>query len=439
MFNINKDILNRVLTKETGKEYIKLGFIVLVTITLFNVITMYSTYKTSLEKYYTRLETVDRLNGVDLNLICNTVTCDKLESSNGVTYKSINGILRRDTVDISKFEPLFCNVFNEDYDTVIEFKGNRIIVDDSAYFDSVNTLMIINYFFLFLFFTIPFFIYKYERIKILDIRDKAKEEELEIALQRDLGESIGHEINLPLALLKSLITSMYKHLTEKPSCLAECELVDKKTYDLVKIDDMYSNSIMAVETIEEVIHTISNTKKLKYQETEASIYEIITTITNFVNSLSVRKIDVTIVKGRDIAKRFRPCRELGNSKTGRILKNHIVNSKEAKASKLSIMLKMIDTNVVEMLLVDNGIGIQDKHGNIVKDPNIIFEQGVTTKKANGEIARDGKSSKLRGIGMYINKKELESIGGSVEVLKTTKQGTIFRLVFKVVEKKKERV
>jgi len=428
------DTIKTFLTKDTLKEYFKIGLLVVMVMTIFSSITLYSTYNTSLEKYDSRLNDVSRLNGDDINLICNVVTCTYLKNKSGTIYKNINGVLRK--VDILKddvFKPMYVGVFNSTYNTVIPYNGNIIVIDDSAYFLSVNKLMYINYIFLFLFYTIPFFIYKYERIKILEIRDKTSSDELEISLQRDLAESLNHEITLHVVVLRNIVTGLYNKLIRIRSSTENCCEVMFTNDTIVNLNAMYRNGILAIETIEEVLSTISDSKKLKYTEKESSLYELLNTVEASINSLSVRKIKVTITEGIAISKKYRPCRELGNSKTARIFKNNIVNSKEAKANKVSILIKLIkDNTYVEVLLVDNGIGIQNYDGTILTKPEIIFEQGVTTKKANGELVNNKNHvSRSRGIGAFINKRELESIGGTITILRTSKQGTIFRITFPI--------
>jgi len=431
MFDIN--ILKKLFIKKTLLEYFMLTVIILTAITIVNAVTIFNMYDTSVNKYDKRLEVIDRLNGDDLSLLCSTVTCTSiLNKDTYETYYNSNNILRRSTtLDRDIFDVKYLGIFNKNYDTILKFKNIVMVIDDKDYFNSVNIIMIVNYVFIFLFFTIPFFIFKYEKVKLSIIEDRVSSEELEISLQRDLAESLNHELTLPIVIIRSITTELYTDLIKSRFCTTKW-IRKEAVIDENKLDELYASSILSIETIEEVLRTITATKDINNTTRDTTIYEILRTTEAGVNSLSVDNININISKGKDIAKRYRPCRDLGNGKLSRIFKNHILNSKEAKAKTISIIIKLLDENTIELILVDNGMGIRNNKNEIRNNPNEIFEHGITTKRPNGDIASNViECSKSRGIGMYINKRELDNVGGSVTILRTSKQGTIFRLVFPV--------
>jgi signal transduction histidine kinase len=428
-----KDAIKLIFNKQNIIDYLKISVIVFISLTIVNIITIYSMYDTSLKKYIKRLTVIEKFNGDDINLLCNTITCKKVLVINETVYVSRNGILKRSEEDKNIFNPEFIDIFNKDYDTIVKFNDLIFLVDDSAYFNSVNYIMLINYFFIFLFFTTPFIVFKYEKGKILEIKDRVTAENLSINLQRDLSESLNHELTLPVVMIKTNLMQLYKGLNIKKDCGLTCKF-KKEAISKDKLDELYNSSMLSIETIEEVLKTISDSKKIVSNSRNTPILDILATVESYVNSLSVNNIDIEVKTGRDIIRRYRACRELGNGKLSRIFKNHIVNSKEAKASKILFLFKLLENNLMEVIIIDNGMGIRDNDNDILKDISIIFKQGITTKKDNNEIASTVEElSKSRGIGMYINKKELEHVGGSIEVLKTSRQGTIFRLVFPVYE------
>jgi len=433
----DKNILKRLVKKEVFIEYFKLSIIVIIILTIVNALTAYNMYKTSLSKYEDRLNVINEFNGNDLNLFCNSVTCMRLlVTTNGVVYENKDGVLHKlkdGKNEKDMFKTFFFETFNEKLNTVLTFKQYKLLINDSLYFKNLNIVLLINYVIMFFFITVPYIVFKYEQEKLKDIRDRIASEELEISLQRDLAESLNHEITLPVVMLRNISTEFYLTLTKTLECALSCKF-KKDKIPTERLEKLYGGAILAIETIEEVLHTISASKEIKYETRDTSIYEILHTVEASINSINVRNIYVTVRKGKDLSKRYRPCRDLGNGKLGRIFKNHIINSREAKASKVVLTFKLLDNNLMEVFIIDNGLGIQDKNGNIVKDFNRIFKQGITTKKANGDSAGVGSDlSKSRGVGMYINKRELENVGGSVSVVRTSKQGTIFRLVFPVWE------
>jgi len=436
MLDIN--IIKRLMNKNVFIEYFKLSIMVIIILTVVNILTAYNMYETSLSKYENRLRVINEFNGYDINLFCNSVTCEKiLVETSDVVYVNANGVLRREFnkhTDKNVFKPKYFGIFNKDFNTVLKFGNYRFLINDGIYFKNLNIVLLINYVIMFIFITIPYLIFKYEQEKLKDIQSRVASEELEISLQRDLAESLNHEITLPVVMLRSISTEFYTTLSKTLSCALTCKF-KKDKLPTSKLEELYGSAILAIETIEEVLQTISDSKAVKYETRDTSIYEILHTVEASINSINVRGIEVNIRKGKDLSKRYRPCRELGNGKLGRIFKNHIINSREAKASKVILTFNLLKNNFMEVFIIDNGLGIHDKSGTIITDLNSIFKQGVTTKKANGESAGNGSDiSKTRGVGMYLNKRELEHVGGSVKVAKTTKQGTIFRLTFPVWEK-----
>jgi signal transduction histidine kinase len=94
-----------------------------------------------------------------------------------------------------------------------------------------------------------------------------------------------------------------------------------------------------------------------------------------------------------------------------ILDNLLNNSIKAKSTLVEIKWEKLNEKEIELHIIDNGIGIEDK--NLIK----IFEPRFTT--TNGS-----------GLGLYHTKDVIEKMGGTIRVNNKLKQGVEFIIKFK---------
>ncbi|MEM5566224.1 PAS domain-containing sensor histidine kinase [Psychroserpens sp. AS72] len=103
-----------------------------------------------------------------------------------------------------------------------------------------------------------------------------------------------------------------------------------------------------------------------------------------------------------------------------ILYNLILNGIKYRADNRSskVMLQSVHTkNELKILVSDNGIGI-----DINKYKNQLFEIYQTFHGTKREDSR--------GVGLYITKTQMETLGGTIDVESTLNEGTTFILTFK---------
>lgn len=93
-----------------------------------------------------------------------------------------------------------------------------------------------------------------------------------------------------------------------------------------------------------------------------------------------------------------------------IIDNLIDNAKKAKANTINFSLTSPKSNLLEVLVSDDGFGISED----ISDLDSIFNKGVTTTEGSG-------------IGLYNVKLYLESINGSISVKKSDEFGTTFNI------------
>ena len=126
---------------------------------------------------------------------------------------------------------------------------------------------------------------------------------------------------------------------------------------------------------------------------------------------------------------------------------------EAKANGISIDATY-DTkkNFLKIYLKDNGPGITDSNGKPLKNNNVIFEYGYSTKSS--KIKNENLFKRFiyymgwlfniyvkdsyetgRGYGLYLNKKIIEEAKGSIYVGQSDKNGTLFVITIPIKKTK----
>lgn len=91
-----------------------------------------------------------------------------------------------------------------------------------------------------------------------------------------------------------------------------------------------------------------------------------------------------------------------------MIDNFIQNSEKANASKIEFNYSVIDINSIELKIIDNGKGINQK------DLEHVFEMGYTTTSGSG-------------IGLYTTKNTIEKLNGNIFVESKNEKGTIFTI------------
>jgi len=281
-----------------------------------------------------------------------------------------------------------------------------------------------------------------------------------------LAEQLRHELSTPLAVIKELCDDTFSAIVDGATCdilsktgpCKNCKAVNSYMTISSSKDIIYMNIKQAYS----IIDRMAEVKSIRYSNGNKSLYDI-----------AKATFDIMGVYNRsnysyEIDEKLRKfiideSAELKNYELMNILLNHVKNSLEASASFIEVRFmdkyrikpsyiqrhvmslirvlgkhqniftnsivsllsriinikKASDKLYCSMLLIDNGIGIDDS----IKGQ--VFNLNYSTKAKDGSV---------RGAGLYINREILRSTGGDIVIEKSSKRGTVFRLDIPVREK-----
>lgn len=392
-------------------------------------------------------------NGDDITHICGYVNCNAIVNEGNYYRVTEGGLIHVDVSEVD-VEILF-SYLNRNLDTVITIEGNTYVVSNSNTLYYINKLLISTSMAIFI---IAFFIILKLRIseviKDNNNRDSLKND-LEAKLQRDITESLHHEMGTPLAIIKTLTDEILKNIypcdlsKNDNVCLYKVKGVEDESCKFCisnnhrrKIDNnvvnYYDQIMLAVDTLTTLQNLIGKSKKINYSNGNVSIFEIINNVILSSNQFRIKKIAPTYTnKGLlDVYS----CRGINNGEMLIIFNNMTLNSIEANASKLFISAE-VKKDMLELTIADNGSGIRDINNNVIKDFN-IFNYGYSTKNQNSEniyiknifirflykIKLLTNDNEFRGAGLSLCRNILKKNGGDIVLIDTTKNGTTFKLI-----------
>lgn len=292
-------------------------------------------------------------------------------------------------------------------------------------------------------------VYNIEKKKVLDKRNYKYS--IEGQIQRNLTESLYHELNGPLSIIKTLISDLYSSLFFCPNSKSicsrltnnkdgikckdtECSYKDNRFRDIA---DHYQTIEFALERIKSTITLVAKSKDIKYNNENISFYTIVDNVIASCNILSVNKLHSSY-ENLDILNNYAIAGRLNNGDIMNVLTVLVNNSLEAKATNITISADINNlSNYIGLYVKDNGTGIQDELGN-VRANNEIFNYGYSSKEKNNLswfrrfLYRFGivmkSNTKVKGAGLALNKQLLLSNGGDITIYKTSRSGTTFKLL-----------
>ena len=269
--------------------------------------------------------------------------------------------------------------------------------------------------------------------------------ELELVAQRDVTEILHHEMNLPIAVITSGIYNLrydLKHLDfARKSDVHFTSIVKNMLKD---IDDM----LIAIDSVNSVLKLIGNNKTIKQTNGNLSILDVFNRAIINCNTFKLGKISYN-VENEGMLKTNSINFPLTNGELYNIFKVLINNAMEAKATEIIIGAEYCTKkNFLKVLLKDNGPGLTDSKGRPLKNNNVIFEYGYSTKSSKTKrktiseyiisvinwifnLNINNTNNTGRGYGLYLNKKIIEAAHGSITVGHSDRNGTLFVLVLPV--------
>lgn len=444
--------------------------ILLMVVILFVVTTIASNvYDGIVDTYGEKLEIVENTQGVDKTLMCVMVKCKYLvteQRGNVVTYENKQGILFETDKKISAVPKNYFNVFNDNWLTIVKYKKDIYFVDDGRYMELVIKMTLLVMLIAGIFYTITGGVVVYQIDKTDNIAKSVFKNKLESKLQRELAESMTHEMGMPIAAIESSISELFANLypckwTEDNICDFQNEYIGpetcrdcatfkpKRSVDIIAIEHYTQIKIM-LSRLSAVIKLVADAKHIKYSNGTASFLTMIENTTAKINSFKVSKFR-TIYVNRDLLNKYTVGKTITTGEMLIIFNTMINNSLEAKATELEFKAEQVQSGKINIYVRDNGRGIRDCFDNIVNDET-IFQYGYSTKDEKGnQIVDKSRWKRLlfkiginvtnrgtpRGVGLSVNKGVLAKTGGDISIVSTSACGTTFKITIPVMEKKHE--
>lgn len=424
---------------------------------LLEIIMLNRVYTDTYNDYETKLNNIVKLEGVDLNLMCNVVGCSEIVY-NGNNYTNNNGFIERTLLPVDTNS--YLGNFNKDLDTIINSNDITFIVPNDKFIDLTLSLLFSSTMIFMLFTTILYISKLISEYRSSILEKGGLKIELESKLQRDITESLHHEIGTPLAIISTLLEDLYRHLypcdvTDDGVCDFKKEFVNKshckgcsKYNNNRRIDDIaidhYYKMKFSLDRLNSIQNLIAGSKHIKYSNGTVAVYDIIENIVSTNNSFKVNKIQAEY-ENVDILKYYACGIGLANGELLLVMHAMVTNSIEAKSTKLKFSVDTTNTNPdkLEIILEDNGRGIRNALGEVIADKD-IFNYGYSTKDPNGDnikitswfkkiLFKLGYYNEIstRGVGLSVNKRILENSGGDIELLDTSIKGTIFKVTIPI--------
>lgn len=423
------------------------------------------------KEVYTNLETSLVESNISIIDTCKVVKCEKIAIKKDDTVwlynVSKNGVFEfNKAVPVEDYKANKKGLLNPKLNMVMEFENYEIIIDNGVY----NSVLVNSFIIVSIFIFIPYaLLYIYFAIKI-NIKNRLNKglfkSELETRLQRDLTEVLHHELGAPITVLETNVNELSyllypckKDITKVCSLIPDDNSVMKSkcrtcerakfisTIDKEKIT-LLKDINLAIERIKSILRIISNSKKIRFSNGTVPIYAICENIVSSINSFKIRKLSATY-ENEEVIRKYSVRHELGNGNLLNILHVLLNNSIEAGADKVVIKAHKVTSEKLELYITDNGSGIRDKNNNIILDKN-IFSYGYSTKDTDNSRYKPNTwftrildmlgftletNKTKRGIGLYVSKVMLEKVGGGIELVSTSSNGTTFKITFPIKKTK----
>lgn len=429
---------------------------------LILLFTAYGLYKDRNETLLHNMKTITNVEGLDISLLCNIAGCEYVYSGNTV-FRNKLGILELCN------EPLNLNVvvfdMNIQGNSIINFEGHYFVINNESFFEIVNNLILTSMIIFISIFTLLYGSKIFRDTEISRFKNSAEKQKLENLLQRNLTESLHHELSIPISVIKTLVSDLFRRLYPcKSSSDGKCKFITIKTDDKAmscsecrthfgnrSIDnialDHYRKIMFSVDTLTTIKNLVSDSKHIKYSNGTVAVKDIIDNVIATSNLFRVVKVSSNYIKGEELLETHACGRGLANGELMLIINSLVINAMEAKATHISVLGERISDNKIYIEIKDNGIGIRDDNNEIIKNYR-IFEYGYTTKdntvnsKYIGSLPKKWLSclvdfglcenvQSARGSGLAIARKMVNRIGGDLELKTTSFEGTTFRVTIPI--------
>lgn len=405
--------------------------------------------------------------GVDLELLCLMSTCQTIyvrdvKNKNYSGYDiNTNGIVIREKKSIATYDDML-NEYNTGKHAWYVVGGNSEVVikyplsivpaiNESKLYIVVSIIIVLS---LLMAITIVIVDVRFNKYK----QSKSKNA-LNDQLRSELTESLHHELAGPISVIESNVKFFIKETIRCPHntkhiCRyylnhTEIEGCKDCKYRGVDVGERLSSTLVSIESMKSILCTMSHLKKMRYQRENLNLSVILDSVSalNRINTYNVTTINIM---DKELTSTYMIDGTLGDGVLFNSIMTLINNSNEANATQINITPKLLNNNIMELYISDNGTGITNSRGEIDKNSeDKIFSYGYSTKEDFSTIKSKASlftrfmsillstTSNLttsRGAGLAIARKLLRDNGGDIELVTTSENGTIFKIKFPVKTK-----
>ena len=377
-------------------------------------------------------------------ILCYAIDCLAYKPSNTDTWYNVDGRPFRNDF-ITELKNNTVNTVYERY-TLLETNKATFILSEIDFLVTIISASKLTLIALAPLIIIVYIVFVYYNEKTKQYEFLSRRQSMENRLQRNLSESLYHEMVQPLALIRDITTDVATSI--KNNCSGDnadsngCCPLDRS---IVTAIEEYTPTLMdAIERMQATLDQVAAVKRIKYSNGTTSLYKIINNSILSTNTTSVNKLSAKF-ENLSILNKYSVGGTLNNGDMLNILNILNNNALEAGATKI-VYSAVLELPYIKIRVSDNGVGIRDKNGNVVKDLD-IFNYGHSTKGGgkngivNTMLNKVGMNitthKTVRGAGLSLNKELLQSHNGDIVVLETSASGTVFEI--KIPTKKTENV
>ena len=406
--------------------------ILFITIKLYTQI--YSNYKFTLNNVYVP----ESYNIGDIMLSrCKAVSCKEVLLVDGedsvYRYKLTKNTRTADKIVYISNQNVnyhwLTEYLNNDLNLVVGIDNQIYIINDGNFIENIINITLYLYFMLFIFYSIIASYMQYLAYKNQVYEKGSYKMYTETKIQGNITEMLHHEINAPIAVLRSAKDEIY-------SLFNEYKVNEKETEEIRRAMEY------GITRLETILSMLYQSRDIKKDDTDDnSIYMVLNHIVSSVNKINIGKLEPEFIDGV-VLDELRINKTLGNGNFLNILQVMLNNSLEAGANKIVFKPEVINSNFIWLYIKDNGRGIRDKNDRIFSNSGkVLTSYGYSSKDKNGKQLKGNMVTRLlgmlgiqviktdtnRGIGLYMNKTILRSVGGDIELFETSKEGTTFKI------------
>lgn len=437
------------MTEHNDKNFLKLfikenwpRFTMLLTVGLvFAIITINITSSTIIDYYNTeakeRINNVQKEYGIDIPMLCLVTNCDVVVDKRYEENPLVFNFTKKTNVSvfpkpIEKPKNLLEDIFKQN--TIKVPSTNIEVIKSMDILDDLKKDLFIRVISIFLVFAILSMLVIIQFERIVGRREKYKElHNMEYNIQKDLTESVHHELAGPLAVIEGNLDMFFKSFGK--------ELNETQENYIYQIET-------AIDSIKAVLKIMSNCKHIKYSNGAISINKIIDSAISARTLSSLNSVLINY-KHKESLNDIAVKGKLSNGEIYNAINTLIINATEADATKIDIDTDIND-RYIDIVVKDNGSGVRDKNGKI--DPNQnIFRYGYSTKDKDDHpdvehglvynmiysiFGGKHRTRSTRGAGLAINKNILKAHGGDLLLKSTSEKGSVFQLRIPIKPRRK---